>query len=156
MSRSGYSDDYGWDDHLALGRWRGAVASALRGARGQAFLREMADALDAMSEKRLLAEVIVCPNGVCAMGAVAARRGIGPDRFYDEENVPPEQIGQPIGDAIDIRDREAVAKLLGIAPALSAEIAYVNDEGTWKEETPEERWTRVRAWVAKKIKEPKP
>jgi hypothetical protein len=45
MSRSGYSDDHSeWD----LIRWRGAVASAIRGKRGQAFLRELLVALDAM------------------------------------------------------------------------------------------------------------
>ncbi|KGC50992.1 hypothetical protein DO66_5867 [Burkholderia pseudomallei] len=36
MSRSGYSDDCGgW----SLIRWRGAVNSAIKGARGQKFLR---------------------------------------------------------------------------------------------------------------------
>jgi hypothetical protein len=37
MSRSGYSDDL---ENWSLIRWRGAVASAIRGRRGQAFLRE--------------------------------------------------------------------------------------------------------------------
>jgi hypothetical protein len=45
MSRSGYSDDCSGRE-LVL--WRGAVASALRGRRGQAFLRELVDALDAV------------------------------------------------------------------------------------------------------------
>jgi hypothetical protein len=49
MSRSGYSDDL---DPLALGRWRGRVASAMRGKRGQAFLREMLAAMDAMLAAR--------------------------------------------------------------------------------------------------------
>lgn len=52
MSRSGYAD---WcDDNWAMIRWRGAVASAVRGKRGQAFLRELATTLDAMPEKRLI------------------------------------------------------------------------------------------------------
>jgi len=41
MSRSGYSDDC---DVWALIRWRGAVKSAIRGARGQAMLRELIQA----------------------------------------------------------------------------------------------------------------
>ena len=41
MSRSGYGDDYGDDDPLAIGRWRGAVNSAIRGKRGQQTLREI-------------------------------------------------------------------------------------------------------------------
>ena len=51
MSRSGYTDDF--DDQWALIRWRGAVTSAIRGKRGQEFLREMAAAMDAMPEKSL-------------------------------------------------------------------------------------------------------
>ena len=35
MSRSGLYEDDG-EDHLAHGRWCGAVASAIRGKRGQA------------------------------------------------------------------------------------------------------------------------
>lgn len=43
MSRSGYSDDC---DHIEL--WRAAVDAAVSGKRGQAFLRELLGALDAM------------------------------------------------------------------------------------------------------------
>lgn len=50
MSRSGYCDDgeNGW----ATICWRGAVKSALRGKRGQSFLLELAEAMDAMPTKR--------------------------------------------------------------------------------------------------------
>lgn len=54
MSRSGYTDDD--DDPLATGRWRAQVRSAIRGKRGQAFLRELIAALDAMPEKALITE----------------------------------------------------------------------------------------------------
>ncbi len=50
MSRSGYVDDI---DNLALINWRGAVKSAIQGKRGQAFLRALVDALDAMPETSL-------------------------------------------------------------------------------------------------------
>lgn len=132
MSRAGYSDDCdGWD----LIRWRGAVKSAIRGKRGQAFLREMLAALDALPEKRLVEEDLVRPSGeVCALGAVAISRGL------DVTEVDPE-------------DRERVAERFGIAGALAAEIAYENDEcGHWHSgrghsETPEERFNRMREWV---------
>jgi len=143
MSRSGYTDGY-CEDQWAMICWRGAVKSAMRGRRGQALLREMAAALDAMPIKRLIAHEIVGDGGVCALGAVAVQRGL------DVSDVEPE-------------DREAVADLFGIAEALAAEIAYENDEcgrrryvpapdpnGRRKiciEETPEERWSRMRAWV---------
>ena len=52
MSRCGYSEDF--DDPLELGRWRGQVESALRGKRGQRFLRELIAALDALPQKRLV------------------------------------------------------------------------------------------------------
>ena len=126
MSRSGYYDSCdGWD----LIRWRGAVASAIRGKRGQAFLREMIAALDAMPEKRLIVDALETETGdVCAIGAVGKARGI------DMAGVDPE-------------DREAVAKLFGIAEAMAAEIVYENDE--WGgHNSPENRWQRMRAWAA--------
>lgn len=76
MSRSGYTDDYD-EDPLANGRWRAQVKSAIRGKRGQAFLRELADAMDAMPEKVLIAEELVDADGdACAIGVVCKARGI--------------------------------------------------------------------------------
>jgi hypothetical protein len=37
-------------------RWQGVVKSAIRGKKGQAFLKELLSALDAMPEKKLIAE----------------------------------------------------------------------------------------------------
>lgn len=130
MSRSGYSDDY---EQWSLIRWRGAVASAMRGERGQSFLREMIEALDAMPQKRLIDGDLVREDGdVCAMGCIGVKRGL------DMREIDPEE-------------REEVAEAFGIAPALAAEIAYENDEGTWKDETPEQRWQRMRNWAEKHL-----
>jgi hypothetical protein len=129
MSRSGYSDDY---EQWSLIRWRGAVASAIRGNRGQAFLREMIEALDAMPEKRLIEEELELNGEVCAMGAVAVKRGL------DVSNIDP-------------TEREEVAKAFGIAEAMAAEIAYENDECAWGVETPEHRWARMRAWAVSNL-----
>jgi hypothetical protein len=63
MSRSGYSDDC--DDQWRHIMWWGAVTSSIRGKRGQAFLREMRDALDAMPEKRLAPDALVRGGEVC-------------------------------------------------------------------------------------------
>ncbi len=130
MSRSNYSEDC--DDDLALGRWRGAVASAIRGHRGQKLLAEMAAALDAMPEKRLIKESLESPDGVCALGCLGKAKGM------DLSKVDPE-------------DPDAVAKAFGIAMPLAAEIAYMNDEVFWLV-TPEQRWDRVRKWVQEQIK----
>jgi|SRR5579871_446217 len=132
MSRSGYSDDCEqWD----LIRWRGAVKSAIKGRRGQAFLKEMLAALDALPVKALVAHEIEDGDAVCAIGAVGKARGV------DMSKIDPE-------------DRATVAGKFGIAEALAAEIVFMNDEweGYWKEETPEARFTRMRAWIGSQIR----
>ena len=161
MSRSGYSDDCeNWD----LIRWRGAVASAIRGARGQKTLRDLLAALDAMQDKRLVANELQTADGeFCTLGALGAARGV------------------PMAD-VDGEDREAIAAMFDIAPALAAEIMYENDDdgvGDWKwidieicgpmrryeihsrslsvidERAAEKRWRRMRNWVASHISAPK-
>jgi hypothetical protein len=129
MNRSGYSDDC-----ENLGLWRGAVQNAIRGKRGQSFLREMADALDAMPVRELIAGEVVRDVGhVCAIGAVAVARKI--------------DVAE-----LDIHDGDAVGNAFGIARALALEIAYENDEhAADRLETPEERWRRMRAWVDAQI-----
>ena len=161
MSRSGYSDDCdGW----ALICWRGAVKSAIRGARGQALLRETLTALDAMPVKELIAHELVQDGEFCTLGVVGQKRGIDIS-------------------ALDPEDRESVAVAFGIAPALAAEIVYENDEHVddfqWVEveicgpmrpyypewgkhkrgmsilnpDAPTHRWQHMRNWVEKNIKE---
>lgn len=131
MGRSGYSDDC--DSEWGLIRWRGQVASAIRGKRGQAFLRELADALDAMPLKRLIANEFW--NGeACALGVLAERRDIDPI-------------------TVDVDDYDRLATLFSVAHQLIQEIEYENDEAAaWMRETPEQRWTRMREWTAKHIK----
>lgn len=148
MSRSGYND-CGDIEQWDLIRWRGAVASALRGRRGQAFLREMAAAMDAMPVRELIADDIVREDGqACAIGTVARARGM------DVTGLDPE-------------DRETVADRFGIARAMVAEVVFENDEGghspgwdeverCWRRETPEQRFDRMRAWVASQIREDGP
>ncbi len=149
MSRSGYVDDDG-DEVLRFGRWRGVVASATMGKRGQSLLKEMMAAMDAMPVKRLVAneleatDLIPCSHwglfeatGVCAIGTVGKARG---------------------GDMakLDPDDYDTVAGTFNIATPLAQEIVWINDEGGSYKETPEERFVRVRAWVASQIREPKP
>jgi hypothetical protein len=130
MSRSGYSDDY--DNDWASICWRGAVASAIRGNRGQAFLEEMLHAMAALPERKLISHDLEKDGAVCAIGAVGKARGI------DMKGLDPE-------------DRDTVAKVFGIAPALAAEIVYMNDEATWHLETPEQRFERMRSWIEEQL-----
>lgn len=140
MSRSGYSDD-----GENLGLWRGTVRSAIRGKRGQKFFRELAEAMDAMPEKALIAHELVADGEHCALGVLGAKRGL------DMTKLDPE-------------DSYAVSETFNIADALAREVVYINDEyedghhyvdGKWvyTPETPEIRWKRVRKWVAEQIRD---
>ncbi|MDR7283530.1 hypothetical protein J2X84_002354 [Pseudomonas corrugata] len=146
MSRSGYSDDCGgW----GLICWRGAVRSALKGKRGQAFLLELRDAMDAMPDKRLVTDTLEADGQFCTLGVIGAKRGL------DMES-------------IDSHCRESVSQAFGIAEAMAAEIVFENDEhpghyendsegrGRWVAESPERRWHRMRTWVESNIKQVTP
>jgi hypothetical protein len=165
MSRSGYTEDC--EDQWQLIRWRGAVRSAIRGKRGQAFLRELLAALDAMPEKRLIAgdlvfegqpefprphpeediivggDQLVTGHGeVVMIGEVCALGCLGKARGLDMSNIDPE-------------DPYQVAPAFDISEALAREVVYINDEGGWYPETPELRFQRVRKWVDAQILKPK-
>lgn len=152
MSRSGYSDD---NEGVAL--WRGQVASALRGKRGQRFIRDLIAGLDALPEKVLIAERLQdAETGcVCALGAVGVRRGID---LAPLEGVAQYGEGWKLGEEFDI------------ARQLALEIQYINDEvggvagwhrssyadgreftGWGNPETPRERWERVRKWAVSNL-----
>jgi hypothetical protein len=131
MSRSGYSTDL---ENWALIRYRGQVESAIRGRRGQAMLKDLLSALDAMPNKRLIARELIDSQGeVCALGCLGKAKGI-------------DIIG------VDVDDAEQVANLFGIAHQLAREIVYENDEGRWRHESPEERFERMRSWVVANIR----
>ena len=158
MSRSGYCDDYGDDDPLALGRYRAQVASAIRGRRGQALLRELLAALDAMLDKQLVAGELEADGQFCALGVVGHARGL---------NLA----------SLDTYDVESLGGTFNIADQLAREIMWVNDEyiGAWdwvrieicgpmrgwdqhhqdvrvpNEQAGAQRWKAVRDWVAAHI-----
>jgi hypothetical protein len=158
MSRSGY-DDYDDYDPLATGRYRAQVASAIRGKRGQALLRELLAALDAMADKRLVAGELEADGSFCALGVVGHARGLNLAN-------------------IDTYDVESLGPKFNIAEQLAREIMWVNDEHVsehrWIEveicgpmrrwdvghrqtiQVPnecagEQRWRTVRDWVEKQI-----
>lgn len=150
MSRHGYSDEL---DQWDLIKWRGQVASAMRGKRGQKLLVDLVKALDAMTEKALIAGKLVTVDAeVCALGAVGQLRGIEMptvDKNGDEYE----------GDDFDSYE---MADLFDVAHQLAAEVMWQNDEGgrdhkvvdgRWQycPETPQERWQRVRAWAMRHI-----
>lgn len=161
MSRSGYIEDDG-EDVLAMGRWRGAVASAIRGKNGQAFLKELLAALDAMPRRELISQELKVEGQFCALGVLGDKRGV------------------PL-ESLDPEDYEAVASAFKINEKIVQEIVYLNDEHCddwmwveieicgpmrpwypeWGQHTktyrapdpaaPARRWAYMREWVAKQI-----
>ena len=115
----------------------------IRSKRSQVLLRDLLVALDAMPDKRLIADQFVSDDGeCCALGALGLARGMLPDTLNELDYEP-----------------AAAAKAFGIATALAAEIEYENDEGgPWmlnlNKESPEQRWHRMRGWVARSIVNP--
>lgn len=144
MSRAGYSEDCdGWE----LIRWRGAVNSAIKGKRGQAFLKEALALLDAMPVKELIVGELEDTGQFCTLGVVGHARGVDMS-------------------GIETTDRESLSGTFDIAEALAAEIMYLNDEVIggveWvlvdgkhqRVETANaaaRRWRYMRDWVAKNI-----
>ncbi len=117
MSRSGYNEED--CDNWALIKWRGQVASATRGKRGQALLRELLAALEAMPEKKLYSGSFATADGeFCTLGVLGAKRGTKMD---------------DLGDAYAGCDTDLVGERFGIARQLAAEIMFYNDEaiGDW-------------------------
>lgn len=143
MSRSGYTDECDEDWQAAM--WRGAVASAIRGRRGQRLLRDLAEGMDAMPVKCLIQGALEESGEVCALGVVGVKRGIDLAALADDEEA-------------DGANNDKIAEAFDVALALACEIQYVNDEGAHEEykrpenrETPAERWSRVRKWVAENL-----
>lgn len=148
MSRSGYSEDC--DDQWAMIRWRGAVASAFRGKKGQAFVQELIDCLDAMPNKRLIRHDLETKEGdFCTLGVCGKARGI------DMTSIDPEDYYQ-VANAFEVNEK------------LVQEIVYFNDEmwefkhnpdnslmkdenGKWVKSSPEDLWKHMRAWLVGKL-----
>lgn len=128
MSRSGYSTDC--DNDFSLIRWRGQVASSIRGKRGQKLLVDLYKALDAMPIKELITDELETTDGsVCALGALGKVRGI------DMKEV-------------DVEDYHRVAKMFEVPHQLAQEIVFENDEAWFHyQETPAQRYTRMKKWV---------
>lgn len=140
MSRSGYSDE---NEDNTLGLWRGNIDRATCGKRGQVFFRELALALDAMPVKRLVKGELETDDGeVCSLGALRKAKGVALDPLIE-------------------CDWDELGEAFNVAPMLTQEVMYHNDErGDFDyetqryrdaEETPEQRWARMRKWAAEQI-----
>lgn len=142
MSRSGYADE--WDDsdeelEKTIALWRAEIKEAVEGESGQAFLREMLGAMDALPAKRLIPFNLVAHTGeTCALGSVCVARGLDvTDIEMDDEENP------------DVHYQ--VAEVLKVPHALACEVMWANDDAGKYDETPEERFARMRLWIEKRV-----
>lgn len=146
MSRSGYND-YGCDspeEQWAQIRWRGAVTSAIRGKKGQAFLKRALKAIDSLDEKELASNTFESQGQYCLLGAVAKNEGVDLSELndgYDDE----------YGD--DGESAECLGFQLGIAPAMAREIVWENDSCSGSGRS---RFEHMRRWVISNIKDDQP
>ncbi len=103
------------------------MSFVLDGEREQRHLRELAAALDALPMKRLASGTWRTNGECCALGALILSRDPEPDSFYG-------------------------ATLIHFGSEFAGEVVCENDKFL-ATETPEDRFTRMRAWVASQIKE---
>jgi len=143
-----------------------ALRRSIEGKRGQAFLLELIEALDAIPDKKLYnGKLVTTEGGCCALGALGIKRGLNLEALNDEENTA------------------ILSKVFNIAPSLVAEIMYLNDESlvdVWKwgeievcgpmrpkypdwgrhytkvrvhnDNHPTQRWQRMRDWAVSSLK----
>lgn len=170
MSRSCYSDDYGDDFPGQLELYRANVERSIRSRKGQARLRELRDALVAMPVKALEADMFLRPSGeACALGVWASQHQTDPDtrarmEQFDGDDGDTAQMLAPLGwprlvvlDLVYENDRTEYLYDEVLGPHQSP-YAYQTYSGAWpvryrRDETPEERYTRVLAWVNEHITE---
>ncbi len=150
MDRAGYTEDFDDEDGaLRLGRWRGRVASATRGKRGQKFLAFALKALDRMEDKRLAANTFgVGDDGcMCLMSSIATETG--------RASVLSKVVGVADADEWGYFDdpeyaNGLLADAFDIASPLAQELVYLNDNGRYSE-TPSQRWRRMRGTISNMI-----
>ena len=147
MSRVTVNEDMGLGENEL---WAANAERAIKGRKGQKFLREVEQALLALPEPRLIAGSFCLGGEVCLMGAAAVQRRIdaGMDRADALTEVEESFGGERDDDGACVGRRE-----LGLTFVLAWELAYLNDGDEYHGSnwTPEERYTRCLAWVRERI-----
>ena len=145
MSRSGYVEGCEMDQWDFI-RWRGAVASAIRGKRGQTLLKELEAALVAMPTKELCKNDFANPETgqVCALGSVAVKRKLDQGKTVEAAM---KEVGSEFPEGTEA---EEVSDEFDISDALAKEITWVNDDEAPTD--PKGRYEYVLGWVREKLK----
>lgn len=145
MSR--FNDDYDDEDfNNQAALYQANTDRALAGKRGQAFLKEMEEALLMLPQKRLINGAVCKEGEVCAIGALAVKRkrdagdSISAALYWLEKEAPDE-------DAEADSTSAYAEEHLGVLDRLAFRMAWVNDLNEPEEETPEKRYERVLTWI---------
>lgn len=147
--------------------YRGQVASQMRSKAGQAFLREVLEAIEALPDRRLAEGDLVVDGCMCSLAALALKRRTDAGelreavladlaRVHVDHNHPDWE-----GTEID----EWARDVLDAPRLLAIEIPFENDDGgeRWVPDaaeprggrrepiTPEQRWLRMRNYLRAQI-----
>ena len=153
MSRAGYYDDW-YGEGPPPEFWRQAVERAAKSKRGQQFMRDFRDALDAMPVKELVTRELRTPGGaVCALGAVGTHRNVDMSELLRAADDQDLEAWESDWECNVRENSDIMSEWFNIAPALVREVMYTNDEGNYSPENPAQRWQRMRRWVAEQIGE---
>ena len=143
MSRLRYYDD---DDCSTSeeGLRRGWLQSAIRGQRGQRFLRELVAALDALPTPELSSGALEDAKTGCCCAFGAVRRLRGPENvgiwFHpEEEDMTPDNLAEPFG----------------VSNTLAWAVVQVNEDMSEDntEQARRRRWAEVRSWAVRHLQE---
>lgn len=139
-------------DALELGRWLGRVKSAIRGRRGQRFLRDLERALVALPVKRLIRNSFCRDGEVCLTGAAMVQKRVDAGMTREAAMREVHKTYDADMDEEDWGSDEGAAVVEGefdVAESLAWEAVYQNDETAG---TPEHRYEACLRWVQRNIK----
>ena len=152
------------------------LRSQLRSKKGQAFLREILGALDALPEKKLIGDAIAKDGCTCGLGALAVQRRVaaGEDRDAVLAELAAINVDTTSADFDGEDMHDWAARVMDAPVYLACEIASLNDMKEWErvpcfdvprwpgmsqmheaiiylDEDPAERFARVRSVIASMV-----
>jgi hypothetical protein len=124
-------------EYVPEGLWNQRLSATLYSKRGKERLREFASILDAMPEKKLIANTLEREGQVCFVGAICRAKGVEmPKPRYDDD--------------CDIYDTAESGQRAGIPWTLAWTMGSLNDN-QWGRLSPEERWLAARRWIDEQL-----
>ena len=138
MSR--YSDFYNYPTQSATNLWRANVNRSIFGRRGQQGLRELKEALESLSQKRLISNKVFDGSDVDVIGALAIYEEVKSGTDYSDaaQFLPKTKT--------KLEDVALIGQEYGLPYIVAWELAYRNDE-TYANLSPENRYQEILSWV---------